>query len=239
MINILKAEDISFSFGSNVILSEVNFICAKGDVFAVTGKSGAGKTTLFEICSSIRKPVKGNIWWDEFCINNFDRMPLMELRKNIGVVFQKHALIHNFTIYDNIALPLRYHKNISEGEIKNKVRDCMEEFGLYNIDNKYPNELSNAQARKAALTRALVMEPSILFLDEPTFGLDPFTERAIANVFLEKINKKGIIIFMTSSSINFIKLMKCKNIKVLDNGKLYDYNDEKIKSLEYFLDFKI
>jgi phospholipid/cholesterol/gamma-HCH transport system ATP-binding protein len=121
-------------------------------------------------------------------------------------------------------LPLRYHRDISEREVRTIVKASMEELGLFNVDKKFPNECTAAQACSAAIARAVVMSPALLFLDEPATGVDPVTSRGIANVLWEMNSKRGIAIVMVCNSVEILKGVNCP-VTVLDNGKLYDYKD--------------
>jgi ABC-type methionine transport system ATPase subunit len=224
MNDALNAVDIRFSFGDHALLKGVSFSIGAGGMMAIAGRSGCGKSTLLEICASLRTPDSGKILWDGVCVAGLPHHDLVKARQRIGYVFQKHALIHNFTVFDNIALPLRYHRDTPERDVRTAVKLCMEELGLFNVDKKFPNELSAGQSRCAAIARALVMGPSILFLDEPTAGVDPVTAEGIANVLSEMNGSRRIAILMLCNNVTTIKRMGCA-LKVLDNGRLFDVDD--------------
>jgi ABC-type methionine transport system ATPase subunit len=224
MADAFCAEEIRFSFAGVSLIKGVSFAVPQRGIFAITGRSGCGKSTLLEICSSQRTPESGRIFWDGECITDLTHNGIVLARQRIGYVFQKHALIHNFTIYDNIALPLRYHRHYAERDVRTAVKKCMEELGLFNVDKKFPNELSAAQSRCAAIARAVVMEPAILFLDEPTAGVDPITAQGIGNVLLSLNKSQSIAIIMMCNNVEILKMMHCP-VTILENGKLYDYRD--------------
>ena len=224
MNDALNAIDIRFSFGDHAVLKGVTFSVGVGGVMAIAGRSGCGKSTLLEICASLRAPDSGKILWDGVCVAGLPHQGLVKARQRIGYVFQKHALIHNFTVFDNIALPLRYHRDIPERDIRTSVKLCMEELGLFNVEKKFPNELSAGQSRCAAIARAVVMGPSILFLDEPTAGVDPVTAEGIANVLREMNVSRQIAIVMLCNNTATLKLMRC-GVKVLDGGRLFEVDD--------------
>jgi phospholipid/cholesterol/gamma-HCH transport system ATP-binding protein len=224
MNDALNVVDIRFSFGDHALLKGITFGVAAGGVMAIAGRSGCGKSTLLEICASLRTPDSGKIVWDGVCVAGLTHHGLVKARQRIGYVFQKHALVHNFTVFDNIALPLRYHHDIQERDVRTSVKLCMEELGLFNVDKKFPNELSAGESRCAAIARALVMGPSILFLDEPTAGVDPVTAEGIANVLMEMNHSRRIAIVMLCNNVETLKLMR-GDVKVLDSGRLYDVHD--------------
>ncbi len=183
MADALRVDGVRFSFPGLPLLKGVSFAVPPGGLFAITGRSGCGKTTLLEICASLRRPLGGSVFWDGVDIAAFTHDSLMRARQGVGYVFQKHALIHNFTVFDNIALPLRYHRHLAERDVQAAVHACMEELGLFNVDKRFPNELSAAQSRCAAIARAVVMGPSLLFLDEPTAGVGSDYRKGITSAF--------------------------------------------------------
>ena len=229
MADAFAAVDVRFSFGGEPLIKGISFGVPQGGMFVITGRSGCGKSTLLELCSGQRTPDSGKVLWNGACIADLNHDELTKAKQHIGYVFQKHALVHNFTIYDNLALPLRYHRDIAERDIRAVVRACMEEMGLFNVDAKYPNELSAAQSRCAAIARAMVMGPSLLFLDEPISGVDPVTGRGIADVLKGLNASRGIAMVAVCNSIEFLKGLQCP-ITVLQDGKLYDYRGPAVAS---------
>jgi phospholipid/cholesterol/gamma-HCH transport system ATP-binding protein len=224
MSDVLEVKDIRFSYNGAPVLKGISFTVPRGGMFVITGRSGCGKSTLLEICSSQRTPASGSVAWEGNNIAELSHNGLVRARTRIGFVFQKHALIHNFRIFDNIALPLRYHRDLSERDVRATVKAAMDELGLFNVDTKFPNECTAAQSCCAAIARAVVMSPSLLFLDEPTAGVDPVTARGIMNTLLEMNATRGIAIVMASNMIAALKGQTCP-ITVLDNGELRDYRD--------------
>jgi phospholipid/cholesterol/gamma-HCH transport system ATP-binding protein len=224
MSNALEVKDIRFSYTGTPVLRGISFSVPQGGMFVITGRSGCGKSTLLEICSSQRTPDAGRVEWDGGNIAGLTHDGLVKARTHIGFVFQKHALIHNFTIFDNIALPLRYHRDLSERDVHANVKACMDELGLFNVDKKFPNECTAAQLSCSAIARAVVMSPSLLFLDEPTAGVDPVTARGIANVLLAMNASRGIALVMVCNMLEILKGLTCP-VTVLDNGILYDHKD--------------
>jgi ABC-type methionine transport system ATPase subunit len=224
MTEAFTANDITFSFAEAPLLKGISLSVAAGGAVAIAGRSGCGKSTLLELCAGLRTPASGSVTWDGVDIARLTHEGLMKARRNIGYVFQKHALIHNFTIYDNIALPLRYHRHLGERDERAAVKGCMEKLGLFDVDRKFPNELSAAQSRCAAIARAVIMGPRIVFLDEPTAGVDPVTAGTIATVLVELNASRGTAVVMICNNPEILKMMQCP-VMVLDNGALYDYRD--------------
>jgi phospholipid/cholesterol/gamma-HCH transport system ATP-binding protein len=232
---VFRAEDLRCLIGSAPILNGVSFELDSAEGIIVAGRSGCGKTTLLEICAGLRPSQTGKIFWEGKSAAEMTREQLSQARRRTGFVFQKHALIHNFTIFDNIALPLRYHTAMGENDIQAKVRQLMEELGLFDVDRKFPNELSMRQAKCASLARALVMDPCILFADEPTAGVDPYTETCITNVLNQVLSEKKTTIIMICNEVRTMRGMHCP-VKILDNGKLLGLHDAPASADEYSLD---
>lgn len=224
MTDALRVENVRFSFGGEPLLAGVSLSVATGGMLAIAGRSGCGKTTLLEICASLRQPQDGAVFWDGVELATLPRAEIMRKRQGIGYVFQKHALIHNFTVYDNVALPLRYHRHMAEHDVRRAVRACMEELGLHDVDKRFPNELSAAESRCAAIARAVVMGPSLLFLDEPTSGVDPVTAEAIARALASMNALRKLTVVAACNNVDVLKMLSCP-VAVLDSGTLRDYRD--------------
>lgn len=176
MAAIIEVKDLTRLFGRQGAvcraLYEVNFVIEAGAFVAVMGPSGSGKTTLLNIISTIDQPTKGQVIIDGREINTAKDKELALFRRDmIGFVFQEFNLLDNMTIRDNIALPLTLN-NRKADEILHKVRELTELFGIDDQLDKYPYQLSGGQKQRAAVCRALVNDPKILFADEPTGALD-------------------------------------------------------------------
>ena len=161
------------------ILAEVDLQVRRGDVRIISGESGKGKSTILRLLVGLEQPVldefgsaAGQVFLFGEDIWDIPRSRLMELRKRTGFVFQNNALISNMSVHDNVATPLRYHTDLPEPEIREKVDRWIEMLLLAGHEDKRPAHLSLGMQKRAAVARAMAMEPEILFLDEPTAGLD-------------------------------------------------------------------
>jgi phospholipid/cholesterol/gamma-HCH transport system ATP-binding protein len=148
----------------------------------------------------------------------------MQLRRSIGFVFQEGALISNFTAYDNIALPLRTRGGMVEEELRTRVRSLMEEFGLFNVEAKYPEALSEWQTKAVAAARALAGDPDMLLLDEPVSGLDPVTAGGILNAVERRWKTTGLAVVMISHDLSMWPHIAANRLS-LESGKLYPYRE--------------
>ena len=189
--------------GENIILDKVNLAVAPGGVAVFGGRSGSGKSALLEICAGLLKPSGGSVLWDGDDITNMSKYELYARRKSVGYVFQVHALIANHSVFDNIALPLRCGTDLSGEQIRKRVWAQMEELGISrDIEKKFPETLSVAELKCAAVARALINSPKLLMLDEPLSGVDPYTAGMITNALHSRWKRDGMSVIMSSHSIS-------------------------------------
>ncbi|MGB9698205.1 MAG: ABC transporter ATP-binding protein [Thermodesulfobacteriota bacterium] len=169
---IIKAEGVSFYFDGRPIFQDLNFQLNQGEAYLLVGPSGSGKSLLLKILSGLFVATQGSIKIAGIDIAKAAPQILQELRVKMGFVFQDAALISNMCLYDNIALPLRYHTSLSEEEIKIKIAEQMSQLQIDRQgDFLLPAQLSMEMRKRAALARALILEPELLFLDEPTMAM--------------------------------------------------------------------
>ncbi|MBN2036341.1 MAG: ATP-binding cassette domain-containing protein [Chitinispirillaceae bacterium] len=192
----IAMERIMFAYGPMPILRNVNLTAQRGRITVISGKSGNGMSTLLEICVGLLVPKFGSVKWDGADLASMAREEQLRLRQSIGYMFQTGALISNFTVFENIALPLRSRGLCSDEEIDRRVRDLMEELLLFNVDTHYPEALSAFQSRAAALARALINEPSMLLLDDPIGGVDPGTAQGLLNIIEDRWKRTSMGIIM-------------------------------------------
>lgn len=169
---LLHCRGISFSWPGNSVLRDVDLSIRRGEVLIVGGPSGQGKSTLLRLLIGLERPDAGQIFLLGDNIWNVSRPRLRDLRRRTGYVFQNGALVSNMTVRDNIALPLRYHTKLPESRIRDIVGRWISNLLLTGHEDKLPAMLSLGMRKRAAVARAMVLQPEILFLDEPTAGLD-------------------------------------------------------------------
>jgi ABC-type methionine transport system ATPase subunit len=212
-------KDISFYYDHVPVLDQVSFSIEEGQTLIIAGKSGSGKSTLLEISAGLLSPHSGTVTIDGKNIAEMGQTQLTGLRKHMGFVFQKHALISNMPAAANIALPLRYHLYLPALEMERRVGALLDLFGISAVAGKLPEALSVGQARCVSIARALVMDPDMLFLDEPTAGLDPVTTQSLINVLNEIRRRKNLTILMVSHDVLTMSQLKSPLV-ILDNGRL-------------------
>lgn len=193
----IEIKELYKSFGKQQVLKGVNLIINEGEITAVIGRSGGGKSVLLKHIVGLLKPDKGSIFIKGQDITKLKGNKLDEIRADIGVVFQGGALFDSMTVFDNVAFPLVEKTKINKKEIYDRVMKALSDVGLEGMEYKYPAELSGGMRKRVALARALIGRPKIILFDEPTTGLDPILVRSIHKLIRDtqkQYNFTGLII---------------------------------------------
>ncbi|MFC1854202.1 ABC transporter ATP-binding protein [candidate division CSSED10-310 bacterium] len=221
-MTVLSVENLQAGYSNRIILSEVNFEVMKGEIRVILGGSGCGKTTLLKNIIGLEDPIQGTVMLLE---KNIQTLDLEERNKHfhrIGVLFQNGALMGSMTIEENVALPLRLHTDIPEPVIKELV---MMKLGLVRLEHAlhlYPAELSGGMKKRAALARAMIMDPEILFCDEPSAGLDPLTAAELDDLILHIRDLFGVAVVVVTHELMSIKTIADKILMLSDGRVVFD-----------------
>jgi phospholipid/cholesterol/gamma-HCH transport system ATP-binding protein len=195
--HMVEIDDLHKAFEDKQVLEGVTCYIPAGKISVVMGPSGTGKSVLLRHIVGLLFPDRGDVRVAGKSVPNLSEDELLELRRNVGMLFQDGALFSSMNLYDNVAFPLRQHTKKSEAEIKEIVMERLEEVGLADAVKKMPNELSGGMRKRAGFARALVLEPEILLFDEPDSGLDPVRTALLCDLIKQiqqKYKSTGIVI---------------------------------------------
>lgn len=179
----IELVNVTKTFGSQKVLDDVNLPVAAGKTTVIVGGSGQGKSVIMKHMLGLMRPDEGEVRVLGRDLAHLNKKDLYEVRKDYGVLFQNVALFDSMTIYDNVALPLRERTKLSEAEIRKEVLGRLEMMALESAIDKYPAQVSGGMQKRVGLARALVLNPRIVFFDEPTTGLDVHKSNEIYRLF--------------------------------------------------------
>lgn len=200
--NLIEVHDMSFYRGTRPIYKNMSLSVPKGKITAIMGPSGIGKTTLLRLIGGQLKPQSGKILFDGENIPELSRSRLYEVRKRMSMLFQSGALFTDLSVFDNVAYPLREHLNLPEPILRNLVLMKLQSVGLRGAANMMPAELSGGMARRAALARAIALDPELIMFDEPFAGQDPISMGVIVKLISELNESLGLTCIVVSHDVD-------------------------------------
>jgi phospholipid/cholesterol/gamma-HCH transport system ATP-binding protein len=215
---LIDVQHLEGRYGDDLILSDINFQVHRGEILAIIGGSGCGKTTLLRHLVGLIKPAAGTIRIGNYDITNGEEDAFQEALKKIGILFQGGALFGSMTLAENVALPIEEYTDLPPPAVATLVRMKLCSVDLGGYENHLPSELSGGMIKRAALARALALNPEILFLDEPTAGLDPVTSAEIEDLILRINHSLGTTMVIVTHSLNII-FKVAHRVIMLDKSK--------------------
>ncbi len=216
---LIQFVDVKKSFGDNEVLKGINLSIFKGEIMAVIGKSGTGKSVLLKHIIGLMKKDSGKLLIEGEAHAKMSKEKRIAFERELSYMFQDNALFDFLNVYDNIALPLSEAGQLPLDQINEKVTKRMRQLGLGRIEHKFPAELSGGMRKRVALARALVTDPKVVLFDEPTTGLDPVRKKNVHSMIKEYQEKFGFTALIVSHDIPQI-FDVAQRIAMLDEGMI-------------------
>ena len=198
---VISVRDLTMAYGSRVIQKNVSFDVQRGDIFVIMGGSGCGKSTLLMHLLGLLEPAQGEIVYGEQNFTTASPTERQALRQHWGITYQSGGLISAMTLAENVALPLEQYSAYSASEISEIVALKLALVGLDGYQDYLPSEISGGMRKRAALARAIALEPDILFFDEPSAGLDPISSRRLDDLILQLKDSTGATVVMVTHEL--------------------------------------
>ena len=217
----IRFEHVTKRFAGKMVLDDISFEIPKGETFVIVGLSGAGKSVTLRHMLQLVIPNRGTIRIGDDVISEAKGKELARIRSRFGVLFQSAALLQWMTAFENVALPLREHTQMTDDEIEKAVIEKLSLLNMEDAADKYPSELSGGMQKRIGLARAIVLNPEIILYDEPTSGLDPVTSRMIDGL-IEDMRKKLKVTSVVVTHDLHSALAIGSRILMIDGGKVVE-----------------
>ena len=215
----IRFKGVDKNFDGRQVLDGIDLEIPAHKITAIIGISGGGKSVTLKHMVGLLKPDRGEVWVDDHELGTISRNQLNTIRQRFSLLFQGGALFDSLNVFDNVAFPLRETTNLTEDEIQGRVGRALKNVNLSGMENKFPDELSGGMQKRTALARALVIQPDIILLDEPTAGLDPIIEKAIHYLICDTFMRTRYTMVIISHAVPAI-FDWCHHVIVLHQGKV-------------------
>ena len=228
----IKCDNIFKSFDGRTVLDDISIQFETGKTNLIIGRSGSGKTVLLKTLVGLHTPDSGKIYFDDVCYTDLSFKERKHIREHIGMIFQGGALIDSSTVFENVKLPLDLFTRQSEAEKRKRVEFCLERVDMSHAPHLYPSELSGGMIKRAAIARAIVLNPRYLFCDEPNSGLDPQTSILIDNLIHNITREYGITTIINTHDMNSVMEIGEKIVYIHQGHKWWEGSKDTILDSE-------
>jgi len=215
----VRLRDLRYSVRGRDVLSGIDLDVEPGEILAIMGLSGGGKTTLLKCMGTLVKPTGGEIEIGDVAVARLSETELYPVRRRVGMVFQYAALFDSLTVYENVAFGLRHHGERDEAKIRAVVEETLSAVGMVGVEGLLPDELSGGMRKRVGLARALATRPEVLLYDEPTSGLDPVVSTLIDQLIVSVRDRLGVTSIVVSHTIPSIFAI-ADRVAMLHEGRL-------------------
>jgi phospholipid/cholesterol/gamma-HCH transport system ATP-binding protein len=198
---LLDVRDLSMRFGERLIQEDISFTVEPGTIYAIMGGSGCGKSTLLKHLLGLLQPASGQVMYGDMDYWSADEEARTRLRAEFGVLFQSSALWSSMTVLENVLMPLERQSDLGRQAREDKARETLSWVGMEDFADYHPADLSGGMKKRAGLARAVVAQPRILFLDEPSAGLDPISAKRLDDLILSIRDRTGAAILMVTHEL--------------------------------------
>ncbi|MQA91524.1 MAG: ATP-binding cassette domain-containing protein [Gemmatimonas sp.] len=220
----IEVRDLTMAYGARTIMRNLTFEVRRGEIFVVMGGSGSGKSTLLKHLIGLTRPPSGSIFFEGEDFLEADAEARKGILRRMGVLYQNGALWSGLTLAENIALPIEEYTDLDRGAIAEVVSLKLALVGLRGFEEYYPAEISGGMRKRAALARAMALDPEVLFFDEPSSGLDPITASRLDDLILQLRDSFGSTIVVVSHDLDSI-------FKIADRAVFLDIKEKTMTGL--------
>lgn len=228
---LIEVNNLNYSFTEGAsqkqVLNSINLNVSPGEIIILTGPSGSGKTTLLTLIGGLRTAYDGSIKVLGKKIVGADYQTQVNVRRQIGFIFQAHNLLSFLNAEQNVAMSLQFEANLKEQEIKARARECLSEVGLEHKFQSYPDSLSGGQKQRVAVARAIARRPKLILADEPTAALDSQSGRKVVSLMHDMAKQNGTAIILVTHDNRILdvadRIVSMEDGKIVEENKMLDY----------------
>jgi phospholipid/cholesterol/gamma-HCH transport system ATP-binding protein len=225
----ISLDQVRMSYGERSVFDSLSCRFPRGRISVILGASGSGKSTILRLVGGLLRPRAGAVMVDGQDVSRLSQRGLNQIRRKLGMMFQGGALLDSYSVFDNVALPLREQRRQSEREIADSVHEILNAVGVSNADNLLPGELSGGMLRRVALARAIIRKPDVLLCDEPFSGLDPTSIRRL-EALLVQINRQFRMTMIVVSHDIYSTLRMADHVLLILGGRVLEGSPAELRS---------